>query len=552
MFAEAGALPSSPGSLSRAVSTATPRRTVPWILQSPAIADVHPPAWFTRLPRVVSTGGVLIVLTALSAFVRTRYLSGQLWSEEAIATGIATHPLSQIFGILRHAGAAPLYFLILHVWISLFGSSEAATHGLSLLFGLASIPIGMWAGWSLFGRRAGMIAAALFAFSAFLTQFATETQVFELLTLLGLVGAAAFLHAFVLRRRAYTTLFGLVLVLLLYTSPWGFIFWAGAAIALIPVARMSTDAPRVLRDAGLAYAAALLLFLPWLPTLIYQLGHDTSPWTYFEFTGPTFPASLLGGDRVLATFAVAGAAALLPLLAVERRRSAEAVSAWALLAIIVGAMLFAGAVAIFAESWVTRYLAPLVGAMLLLAALACARTGVLGLAAVLISIAFVANAASFSPKYKSNLRDVAGELAPMMRPGDTVLVGEPEQAPLAWYYMPTGLRFATLTGRLRDPSTMNWSDAFTRLTDAGPTATENALVTSLRPGRRLLYARPLTEGAEGWAPDWSQLVRRRAAQWGQLLASDPRLRLVAGARAPHYYRGSCCVADSALIYSRVG
>jgi len=30
----------------------------------------------------------------------------------------------------------------------------------------------MWAGWSLFGRRAGMLAAVLFAFSAFLTEYA--------------------------------------------------------------------------------------------------------------------------------------------------------------------------------------------------------------------------------------------------------------------------------------------------------------------------------------------------------------------------------------------
>ncbi|MDQ6731386.1 MAG: hypothetical protein M3022_14135 [Actinomycetota bacterium] len=534
------------------MSTASPRRTIPWILQSPVIADVHPPGWFERLPRWASTGGVLVALLAISAFVRTRYLSGQLWSEEAIATGIASHPLGQLFGILRHAGAAPLYFLVLHVWISVFGTSEAATHGLSLLLGLATVPIGMWAGWSLFGRRAGMFAAALFAFSAFLTQFATETQVFELLALLGLIGAAAFVHAFVLRRRGSAIAFGLVLVLLLYTSPWAFFFWAGAAVALIPVLRTSAERAAVLRDAGLAFAGALVLFLPWLPTLVYQLGHDTSPWTYFEFTGPTFPASLLGGDRVLATFGVVWAAALLPLLARERRRSAEAVAFWALLAIIVAGMACGGFTAIFAESWVTRYFAPVVGALLLLAAFACARTGVLGLAVVVISIVFVANAASFSPKYKSNLRDVAGELAPLLRLGDTVLVGEPEQVPLAWYYLPAGLRFATLTGPLGDPSTMNWSDAYTRLTDAAPATTENAVVASLGPGRRLLYVRPLTEGAEGWASNWSGLVRRRAAQWGQLLAADPRLRLLSGARAPRYYRGSCCVADSALIYTRVG
>ena len=552
MLAEAAGVASSPSSLSRAMSTAAPRRTLPWILQAPTIRDVHPPQWFERLPRWVSTGGVLVVLLAISAFARSRYLSGQLWSEEAIATGVASHPLGQIFGLLRHAGAAPLYLLVLHAWISLLGSAESATHGLSLLIGLVTVPVAMWAGWSLFGRRAGFYAATLFAFSAFLTQFAQETQVYELLGLLGLLAAAGFLHGFVFRRRGYAIMFGLALVLTAYTSVWGFFLWVGAAVALYPVARVSDDRSGLLRDAGLAYAAAFVLFLPWVPTLVYQIAHDTSPWTFYQFTGPTFPASLLGGDRVVATFAVVAAAALLPLVPGERRRSPEAVSLWALLAIVVGTMLFAGATAVFAQSWVTRYFAPVVGAMLLLVAFTCARTGVLGLAAVIISIAFVANAASFSPKYKSDMRDVAGELAPLLAPGDTVLTAEPEQVPLAWYYMPAGLRYATVTGPVRDPRAMNWSDAYARLRAAVPAATENALVAGLAPGQHLLYARPLTEGAEGWLPDWSALVRRRAAQWGELLATDPRLRVIAGATAPHNYRGSCCVADSALIYTRIG
>ena len=171
---------------------------------------------------------------------------------------------------------------------------------------------------------------------------------------------------------------------------------------------------------------------------------------------------------------------------------------------------------------------------------------------VLVSIAFVANAASFSPKDKSDMRDVAGELAPRLAAGDTVLVGAPEQVPLAWYYFPAGLHYATLTGPATDPRTVNWSDAYSRLAAASPAQLENRLVSGLRPGSHLLYTRPMTEGAEAWLLDWSGLVRRRAAQWGALLAHDPRLRVLAGVSAPHYYRGSCCISDSALLYTRTG
>ena len=129
------------------------------------------------------------------------------------------------------------------------------------------------------------------------------------------------------------------------------------------------------------------------------------------------------------------------------------------------------------------------------------------------------------------------------------MVSQPEQTPLAWYYLPAGLRFASTMGPISDPSVMNWMGAMGRLQDADPRATLRTLVASLKPGQQLLYVRPLTEGAKNWKAAWPALVRRRSAQWGQLL-QDERANgtLKPVATAPHNYRGACCVADSAVLY----
>jgi len=441
---------------------------------------------------------------------------------------------------------------VLHIWISLFGSSESATHALSLLMGLASVPLAMWTAWSLFGRRAGMLAAILFAFSAFLTQYAQETQAYELMALIGLIGTGSFLHAFLFRRRWYAIGFAISLALLLYTSFWGIFFWAGAALALIPICRGGEDRPGILRDAAISFGAAVVLFAPWIPNLVYQMSHTTSPWGYADFVGATFPSDLLGSDRVAVALAIAAAVGLLPLLARGPRHTLEAKAMWALIAITVSAIVLARVSSVLSPTWVTRYFAPLVAPLLLLAAFSSARAGIMGVIAIVLSIAFLADPASFSPQYKSDMRDVAGEIAPYLRPGDLVLVAEPEQSPLAWYYLPSGLRFATTMGAVRDPSYMNWVDAYQRLSKTNPRSTLTTLVAGLQPGQRLLYTRPLTEGAKAWNASWSGLVRRRAAQWGALLSTDPQLKPIAGAVAPHYYRGSCCVAVSALLYSKVG
>ena len=63
--------------------------------------------------------------------------------------------------------------------------------------------------------------------------------------------------------------------------------------------------------------------------------------------------------------------------------------------------------------------------------------------------------------------------------------------------------------------------------------------------------RPLTEGANNWKAAWTQLVRRRSAQWGAILRRRRPRSLKQVAWAPHNYRGACSVADSAVLYEKV-
>jgi hypothetical protein len=521
-----------------------PRRAVPR-------PDLHAPDWLDRIPPWVSMGGLCVVLMALSAFIRTRYIGGQFWMDEALSVGIASHPLTAIPGVLRHDGSPPLFYLLLHIWISVFGSSESATHAMSLTFALLTIPISMWAGWSLFGRRAGVMAAVLFAFSAFLTQYSQETRMYSLMGLLGLLAATAFVHAFVFGRRKYLILFAVAQALMLYTHAWGIFFGVGAAIALIPAFRASDDRRALLRDAVLAFVGAGILFLPWLPNFIYQATHTAAPWDSAPRFGAPVQLSrdLLGGDRVAVALLIAAVIGFAELFSGALRRARERTAMWTLIALPVATLLMAWAASQITPAWVSRYFAPILGAVLLLAAFGCSRAGIVGIVAVVASVIFLANPASFTPEYKSDMRGVGGEMAPLMHQGDLVIVGQPEQVPLNWYYLPGGLRYANTIGPVADPRYMNWVDALTRLEHANPQATLQPLLASLRPGQQVLFVRPLTEGAQSWQAPWTLLVRRRSAQWAAILATDPNLKQVA--RAPHNYRGACCVADSAVLYEKV-
>src|SRR5579859_4888800 len=99
----------------------------------PGVSDLPQPRWLARVPNWAIAAGVLVILLAASAYMRTRYISVQFWEDEAITTGIASHPLAAIPGLLRHDGSPPLFYFLLHFWMQAFGSGESATHSLSLV-----------------------------------------------------------------------------------------------------------------------------------------------------------------------------------------------------------------------------------------------------------------------------------------------------------------------------------------------------------------------------------------------------------------------------------
>ncbi len=508
-----------------------------------------------RVPGWLWVSAGLVVLMAWSTYERSGYLGVQFWMDEGITTGISLHPLAQIPGVLRHDGNPPLYYMALHIWMSIFGDTETDTHSLSLVFGVLTVPVGGWAGWQLFGRRAGIMAALLFALDSWLTAYAQETRMYELMALLGLLATAGFLLGFVERRRSYLILFAGSLALMLYTHTWGTFFFAGTAISLLPTLIATDDRRGVLRDAIMSFVGAGVLYLPWVPNLLYQVANTAAPWDRAPRFGAPVQISrdLLGGDRITMTLVLPAAIGIAPAFTRARRRSRDATMAWTLIAIPVVTLGLAWVASQINPAWASRYFAPVLPSILLLIAWGCSRARVLGLLGILIALIFWINPGDFTPQYKSNMRELASEIGPQLNRGDIVLVGQPEETPLAWYYFPGGLRFAnTAGGFVADPSYMNWVHALKRLTDTDPRTTLATLVDSLAPGQRLVFVRSLTEGAQNWEAPWTQMIRRRDAQWGAQLTddvTDGTLKVVA--TAPQVYHEACCVANSAVLYQKV-
>src|SRR3954468_12784299 len=226
----------------------------------------------------------------VSLLLRTGALDGSYWIDEGISVGIASHPFADIPRVLSQDGNPPLYYLLLHGWMGLIGTSEAATRALSLLFALLAVPASWWAGAKLFDRRAGALAAAGAAGSPFLTYYAQETRMYSLVVLLSILASASFVLAFVRGERRHVAWLGVWLGLLLYTHTWGVFLAAAMGAAWLILWRRGEVSGRDGVRLGLAL---LLVYAPWLPVVIFQAAHTAAPWA--ERPSPLLLLGVPGG-----------------------------------------------------------------------------------------------------------------------------------------------------------------------------------------------------------------------------------------------------------------
>ncbi|MCM3882981.1 glycosyltransferase family 39 protein [Frankia sp. R82] len=138
----------------------------------------------------------IVVGALVAAAVIVRFTATQaLWLDEAQSVAIARLPLSgagtTLWDGLLQDGSPPLYYLLLHGWISVFGESTLAVRSLSAV-------INILAAWPLYvvaqrviGERGARVSVVLYLTSPFALYFGTETRMYSLIVLLTALGGVA-------------------------------------------------------------------------------------------------------------------------------------------------------------------------------------------------------------------------------------------------------------------------------------------------------------------------------------------------------------------------
>lgn len=494
----------------------------------------------------------LLAIMALSVWLRSHALSAKFWIDEGLSVGIAHHGLFDIPGVLRKDGSPPLYYMLLHVWMGVTGGDgESRTHALSVLCATLTIPAAWVAGRRLFGERAAWASAALCATLPFLTYYAQETRMYALVALLGTCASGAFAIAYGRRERWAIPLFSVLTALTVYTHNWGLFLALGMGVAFLVLWRTTPEAERgaFFKDGVLGFGSLVLLYAPWIPTVLFQAKHTGAPWAEApDLNGLLNGAqNLVGGIETSLLLLVIGVAGVLTL-----RGSADAGARRG--AVALGVALGAGIALAWLSSqaspaWSTRYFSVFIGPALLLAGAGVTRFGKVGLVALAIVLVLWFDPRERQIRGKSDAYRVATTLKEtgLVEKGDLVVAVHPEYGPVMRYYLGGGLQWADALGKVSDNRVFDWRDALDRFKAAGPKRTLATLEPMVKPGQRLVLILPIIKTAS-WGAPWTAQIRKRSPQWETAVDKDPNfIRL---GPVPEFKRRALPRGVRAVVYLR--
>ena len=229
-----------------------------------------------------------VTVVAVAAGVALRFwTSSALWLDEALTVNIARLPLHEIPSYLRRTGAPPLFYVLLHFWMEVFGTSDLAVRSLSGVLSVATLPIAWVAGRRIGGRPVAWVVLVVLATAPFAVFYATESRMYSLVMFLTACGLLALLRALEHPRPGNLVALGLSVAALLYTQYWGIYLVGAVGLWLLwQLWRGALEQRATVRWPILAVVVGALTFLPWVPTFLYQSAHTGTPWA----TPPNYAA----------------------------------------------------------------------------------------------------------------------------------------------------------------------------------------------------------------------------------------------------------------------
>ena len=226
----------------------------------------------------------LVLIMAFGLVLRLYDLGAEsIWLDEGYSIHVSKLDFFQLLKL--EDDFPPLYYLLLHGWMKLFGGSEFSVRFPSLIFGVLSIGALYQVCALLFDTKKGLIAGFLLAVSLFHIRYCQEARPYSLTVFLALCSMYEFIKCN--KQWQWTSAAGYVLssTLLIYSHVIGLFLLIAQNLYFMTYFLFFRNELNLRLKQWVAMQCAVgLLFMPWLPIFITQLAYD-KPRTWLTVPG---------------------------------------------------------------------------------------------------------------------------------------------------------------------------------------------------------------------------------------------------------------------------
>ena len=225
-----------------------------------------------------------IGLLILNFIIKIFYLNiNDIVDDEPFTIFHAQMDISTIIMELSKGNNPPLFEIILHYWIKLFGISEFSVRFLPFLFSVTTVYFIYKIGLTFFNSRIAILSSLLFTFSTYSAFFSHETRVYPLLTLLTVISMFAFLHLIKNNKnKLYITILIISNVLLGYAHYFGFFVMITQMLCCLAFKDIRKP---MLKLYLISTVILILLYLPNLPIFLRQFISSSIKGTWVSPVG---------------------------------------------------------------------------------------------------------------------------------------------------------------------------------------------------------------------------------------------------------------------------
>ncbi|HUC86730.1 MAG TPA: glycosyltransferase family 39 protein [Candidatus Saccharimonadales bacterium] len=242
------------------------------------------------------TRSFLLLMVVIGAVLRFFDIAeSSIWHDEGFTMMLVRMAPNQIIARTARDVHPPLYYLLLHYWIMVFGSSETGARSLSAVFMIAAIPLAYLLVRRLWSEPAARLAALFVATGPFLIRYSQEARMYGMVAFLLLLATYILLRALESNRWVWWLAYTLTMAAAIYTHYYTIFVIAVHWIYMGVVTPRQRRTHRGLWNPRwwLSNAVIVLAFLPWLPTAYAQYTRVQSSFWIPQATVQLLPATYL-------------------------------------------------------------------------------------------------------------------------------------------------------------------------------------------------------------------------------------------------------------------